>query len=76
MPRIAKGSKTVRLNLEMRETVRQRLEQLRERTDADSMTEVIRRAIDVYDFLMTAKENGQRVVIRDDMGIEREIVIV
>jgi transcriptional regulator of met regulon len=48
MPRIAKKVPMVRLNLEMAEPVRQQLEQLRDSTHADSLTEVFRQGPRIY----------------------------
>jgi hypothetical protein len=76
MPRIAKTTKSRRLNLETSEPVRERLEHLRERTDADSLAEVIRRALAVYDFLWSEREKGGRIVVKDDQGGEREVVLL
>jgi hypothetical protein len=75
MPRIARGGKT-RLNLEMSEEVRQRLESLREKTDADSLSEVIRRALAVYDFLWSEREKGTRLMARDADNKDRDLVLL
>jgi hypothetical protein len=75
MPRIAKNVPTSRLNLEMAESVRQQLEQLRDRTQADSLAEVIRRALAVYDFLWTEKDKGNALVVKSERG-EREVVLL
>lgn len=48
MPRQPSPKKS-RLNLEMSQSVRRRLESLRVRTEADSLAEVVRRALAVYD---------------------------
>jgi hypothetical protein len=55
--------------------VRKQLEALRDRTQADSLAEVIRRALAVYDFLHSEKEKGGRLVVQDDAG-ERELVLL
>jgi len=39
------------MNLDMSQAVRDRLERLREDTDAESLADVIRRALAVYDLL-------------------------
>lgn len=66
-----------RINLEVPERVRQRIEHLQEMTDADGITDVIRRAIDVYAAILTAsREEGRKVIIRDRDGTERELLIV
>jgi hypothetical protein len=75
MPRISRGTKT-RLNLEMSEQVRKKLEDLREKTGADSLAEVIRKALAVYDFLWTEREKGSDLVVRDSDSNDREVVLL
>ncbi len=53
-----------RLNLEMTKATRDRLEHLRDATNADSMAEVIRRALEMYDFVRTEESAGAEVFIR------------
>lgn len=74
MARIAKNNPTSRLSLEMAESVRKQLEHLRDQTNADSLAEVIRRALAVYDLLRkTAFEGGK--IILETRDAERELVI-
>ena len=69
--------KRARLHLEVPDRVRERIEHLRELSDADSITDVIRRALAVYDAVLTAsREEGRTVIIRDRDGTERELLIV
>ena len=75
MPRIARGQKK-RLNLEMTEEVRQKLEALREKTDADSLAEVIRKALAVYDFLWSEREKGTKLFVRSSDDKDRELVLL
>jgi hypothetical protein len=75
MARPARSEPTKRLNLEMAETVRLRLENLREHTEADSLTEVVRRALLVYEFLWAEKLKGSNVVIRNSTG-DKELIIL
>jgi len=49
MPRTKVHEKRVRLNLNTSEKLRKRMEALRKRTEAESITEVIRKAIDCYE---------------------------
>ena len=55
--------------------VRAKLEILRDDTQADSMTEVIRRSLEVYEFLWSEKKAGGRLVIHNDDG-EKEVVLL
>jgi metal-responsive CopG/Arc/MetJ family transcriptional regulator len=74
--RIKSDAKKVRLNLDMSEATRQRLESLLSRTGADSRSEVIRRALAVYDFACAAKERGESVVLRGPGGREKELLLL
>jgi hypothetical protein len=75
VPRPPKNVPTTRLSLEVAETVRKRLEQLQLRSEADSMVEVIRRALAVYEVLWEAKDDGASVVVRYDDGREKEVIL-
>ena len=75
MPRPKKSGPTTRLNLEMNVAVRERMERLRDVTDAESLTEVIRRSLAIYEVLWDAKHDGGRVMIRSNDG-EREVIIL
>jgi len=76
MPRPVKTKGRSRLSLELHECVRERLEGLRHETSADSLTEVIRNALAVYDALISAaRQSGDRVIIRKPDGTERELVL-
>lgn len=60
----------------MPEEVKQKLEHLRDLTQADSMSEVIRRALAVYDFLWGEKTNGSITLLRSRDGDEKELVLL
>jgi hypothetical protein len=64
MSRIARKTPTVRLNLEMHEEVRQRLERLRDETHADTLAEVVRRALSLYDLLWKRQSEGGELIVR------------
>lgn len=76
MARIARNGAKVRLNLDMPEALRLKLENLREQTDAESLSEVIRRSLAVYDFLWQEKSKGATTIIKDEDGKERELVLL
>lgn len=59
----------------MAEVVRKQLEHLKDQTNADSLTEVIRRALAVYDLLWKATSEGGNIVIKTDEG-EKELLLV
>lgn len=74
MPKQAKEDKT-RLTLSIPTAVRERLEELQSATGAESMTEVIRRALAVYEVLIDARVLGEKVVVKTKKG-ERELLLV
>jgi hypothetical protein len=77
MARPAKNETKSRLDLELPERLRECLGQLRVLNEADSFTEVVRRALAVYDVLVTAeKERRDRVFLRPADGTERELLIL
>ncbi|MHC4477376.1 MAG: ribbon-helix-helix protein, CopG family [Planctomycetota bacterium] len=51
------------------------MEQLRDETDADSLVEVVRKSLAVYDYLWTQKKGGAKILISDSEGT-RELVIL
>jgi hypothetical protein len=65
-----------RLNLEIPDAQNQRLETLKEKTEAASLTQVIQRALAVYDLVITEKFRGSTVIIRDAEGKDRELILM
>lgn len=53
----------VRLNLTITPRVRDRLERLQTVSDAESLTEVVRRALAIYDDLLEVRRGGGRIVL-------------
>lgn len=62
----------VRLSLELSPKVRELLEELRTRVGADTLTEVIRRAIALYSTMAELNTEGVRFILRGRDGRERE----
>lgn len=62
--------------MDLPESLRHRLENLQEQTDADSLSEVMRRALAVYDFLWQEKSKGSATIVKDEDGKERELVLM
>jgi hypothetical protein len=56
--------------------IKDQLEELRDLTHADSMSEVIRRAIAVYDFLWVEKTAGGITFVRDKEGNEKQLYLI
>jgi hypothetical protein len=73
--RTAKNEPKSRLNLEMPEAVREQLEQLRVRTHSDSLAEVFRRSLALYDLLWSAKERGASILIKDGDGTKEVLIL-
>jgi Arc/MetJ-type ribon-helix-helix transcriptional regulator len=64
------------MNLDVPDEVKQKLEDLKNTTQADSMSEVVRRALTVYDFLWNEKSNGTVTILRSHDGTERELLLL
>ena len=60
----------------MGDAARQKLETLRDQTQANSLTEVVQRALAVYDFLHAEKAKGNTFVVKDPDGGEKEVVLL
>ena len=67
--------KIVRMNLEMSPQVRKKLERISSTTD-ESLSQVVRRSLAIYDMLLTETEQGSEIIIRSDDGTEKHVVIV
>jgi hypothetical protein len=76
MPSANRPRKPHRLNLEMTDAVKNRLDQLRDQTQADSQSEVIRRALAIYEFLWQKRSDGAEIVLRKPDGSESLLSIV
>ncbi len=66
----------VRLNLDMAPSVKERLERLRDKTHADSMSEVIRRALALYELIILEAARGSTIIVKSKNGSERHIEIL
>lgn len=71
MPRIKRTGKLTRLNLQMSRETQALLLGLRDRTNADSLSEVVRRALFVYSWAVRTQERGEEIVAT---GKDRRIV--
>jgi len=63
------------MTLEMTEAVRARLDALKKRTDAASVTEVIRRALALYGLLIEETSGGGRLFVEPATGERRQVVL-
>ena len=63
-----------RINLAVNDRVKDRLLDLKDRTEAESLTEVIRRALAVYDHLqMLQDQDGAEVILKFPDGEEKSL---
>lgn len=75
MPRPKQEQEKRKLTLELSLPVRERLTSLQQRSEADSLTEVIRRSLALYDLLLAARDNGEEIIIRSSAG-EKKLALV
>lgn len=76
MGRNKKTEETVRLNLRITRELREQLEDLKLRSEADSMTETVRRALKLYDTILEAQANGGTACVKRPDGSIVEIWVV
>jgi predicted transcriptional regulator len=76
MPSANRPRKPHRLNLEMTDEVKNRLDRLRDQTQADSQAETIRRALAIYEWLWQKRQSGAEVVLRKPDGSESIVEII
>lgn len=75
MPRPNKPGGRDRLNLAITPAVTKRLDRLQKETEAASKTEVIQRALAVYEKLVELHQNGRAVFLRDEYGKEHQLLL-
>jgi hypothetical protein len=71
MARPTKNMETSRLNLELAMPVRRRIEEIRDQTHADSLGEVVRRALELYSFVLDEQKAGRRIFTGDDEKVSQ-----
>lgn len=76
MSRPKGGTIKVRLNIELSDVSRTTLDRLRKETNADSLVEVVKRALNIYDYVHTASKAGERIVIKYANGEEKEVIFL
>jgi len=70
------NQKDQRLNLRISRSEQKRLEKLIKLSDAASTTEVIRRALAVYEHLWDAKQGEIQILLRDKEGDETNLLLL
>lgn len=76
MARPKVDSPKIRMNLDVRPEVKDLIETLKVEVHADSMSEVVRRAVLLYDHMRTRTESGAKIIIRNADGTEHEIILI
>ena len=66
----------VRRNLDLNQNTDQQLRQLKDRSNAASLTEVIVRSLAIYDLFLGHVQNGGDVVFVDSVGTDKHIKII
>ncbi len=67
--------KISRLQIKMSPKALTDLENLQEKIDATSKTQVIKSSLKVFRFLEDEKEKGVKIILRDKEGKERELLL-
>ena len=67
--------KSVRLNLTLTQQAKKRLETIQKVTEADTLTEVIRDAIKLYDLAVQHQKSGGRLILKTEDG-EKDILFL
>lgn len=57
-----------RLNLAVTQQVKDRLDRLVDETEAESVTEIVRRSLSLYDELIGIEKSGGRIILENDEG--------
>lgn len=63
-----KANDRIRLSLDVSPKVREQLNLLEEKTEAGSITEVIRRALALYDLVVEHQDEGGKLIFRNSGG--------
>ena len=69
------GDRKRPMNLAMSERTRARIEGLKERLDSDSLSEVIRRSVELLEILSERQAEGDALILRSPDGAEKEVII-
>lgn len=73
---MSRREESIRVSLRLSKEAKARLDNLKERTDADSLTEVIRHAIALYEGLLEQDEKGEEIILRNKDGNERLVQLI
>lgn len=66
----------VRINLELPGKLKERIDHVKELSEAESVSEVLRWSLAVYEYLWLEKGKGSEIVIRKKNGKEKELELL
>ncbi|MFO1078014.1 MAG: hypothetical protein U1E73_09870 [Planctomycetota bacterium] len=69
------ATERIRIHLAVTPRVKDRLDDLLRKTEAESITEVVRRALSIYDDLVNTALAGGKILLEDKKGDQREVQI-
>ncbi len=69
-------SKTTRVQLELPEKSMERLRTLKELTESSSYAEVIKKALVLYERIVSLHESGEKFLIKDNKGNQKQLEII
>lgn len=76
MARPVREVEKVRLNMDVHPEVKAELIAVQERIHADSMSEVLRRALKVYVAVLDTQDDGGVVLVKPKIGFAKEILVL
>ena len=69
------GERKRPMNLAMSERTRARIMALKENLDSDSLSEVIRRSVELLEILTERQQKGDTIILRSPEGKETEVIV-
>lgn len=76
MPKNSQNEDRIRLNLELHPEVKDQLDLLQKTTKASSLTEVIRRALALYHFVVDRNREGEILFVEKADGSKEKVIIL
>ena len=64
------------MNMTMPPELKDKLEVLRDKTNAESLSEVIRRSLAIYEVICAEQDKKSTVIFRSKDGTEKELMII
>ncbi len=75
MARLKSRIKKVRLVLEISPKIREKLDLIISRIEANSMSDVFRRALAIYEVIIEHHLSGGKIILKTKEGSEKELII-